>query len=125
MMTTECETVMVISPRHDDLVCISNLDPAFKEYSFSIGNCLKLSNERSSWIDFIESPEVLSSMEQLRGEWVNYIKAAVLRFQFEYPDLPLVGMNILSENGKPPKKRHAKKRELKSAYANAAKKKHK
>lgn len=95
MMTTERETLMVISPRHDDLVCISNLDPRFREFSFSIGRCMKLSEEKSSWLDFIESPRVLESVDEFKGEWVNYVKSAILRFQFEFQDTPLVGMNIV------------------------------
>ena len=93
VMCIDRETVMVVAPRTDDLVRISNTDSQFEDFSFSIGSCMALSDVRDSWIGFIESSEVLNSVSENKGKWVNYIKAAVFRFQFE-SEQPLLGMDI-------------------------------
>ena len=94
VMCIDRETVMVVAPRTDDMVNISNTDGRFPDFSFSISSCMGLSDVRDSWVSFIESPDVLKSVNENKGQWVNYIKAAVLRFQFENKD-SLLGMDIL------------------------------
>lgn len=101
MICTENETVLAVSPRHDDLVCISNVDPSFGSYSFSISKCMQGKKDYSSWIDFIESPAVLADISENRGAWVNYVKAAVMRFRYEFPSIRFVGMNILMKGDIP------------------------
>lgn len=93
VMCINRETIMVVAPRTDDIVRISNADSQFEDFSFSIGTCMALSDVRDSWIGFIESPEVFDSVKENKGKWVNYIKAAVLRLQFEAEQL-LLGMDI-------------------------------
>ena len=93
VMCIDRETVMVVAPRTDDIVRISNADSQFEDFSFSIGSCIGLSDVRDSWVGFIESPAVLASVSENKGKWVNYIKAAVLRLQFETAQ-PLLGMDI-------------------------------
>lgn len=101
MMCTPNETLFVVSPRNDGVVSISNVDPAFGDYSFSISGCMALSDRKTSWLDFIESKAVTKDVEKNKGAWVNYVKSAVLRFQYEYQDIPLSGMNILMTGNVP------------------------
>lgn len=93
VMCIDRETVMVVAPRTDDTVRISNADSRFEDFSFSIGSCMGLFDIRDSWVGFIESPAVLASVDENKGKWVNYIKAAVLRLQFDTKE-PLLGMDI-------------------------------
>ena len=101
MICTENETVLVVSPRHDDIVSISNVDNQFGSYSFSISKCMQGKKDYSSWIDFIESPLVQSDVSENKGAWVNYVKAAVMRFRYEFPSIRFVGMNILMKGDIP------------------------
>lgn len=101
MMCTENETVLIVSPRHDDIVSISNVDSSFGSYSFSISKCMQGRKEFSSWIDFIESSEVAADVNSNPGAWVNYVKAAVMRLRFEFPSIRFVGMNILMKGDIP------------------------
>lgn len=94
VMCIDRETIMVVAPRTDDVVSISNLDKQFEDFYFSIEECMALSDKRDSWIEFIESPAVLDSVNANKGKWVNYIKAAVLRFQYENQET-LLGMDIM------------------------------
>ena len=101
MICTENETVLVVSPRHDDTVSISNVDSPFGSYSFSISKCMQGKKGYSSWIDFIESPAVCADIAENKGAWVNYVKAAVMRFRYEFPATRFVGMNILMKGDIP------------------------
>lgn len=101
VMCIDRETVMVVAPRTDDLVRISNIDKQFGDFSFSIESCMAVTDKKDSWIEFIESPKVMDSVNENKGKWVNYIKAAVLRFQFENKET-LLGMDIMLSGSIPP-----------------------
>ncbi|MDD6151638.1 MAG: galactokinase family protein [Bacteroidales bacterium] len=45
------------------------------------------------WLDYLASEAAVRSLEDTRGDWANYVKAAVLRLQFETPML-LSGMDM-------------------------------
>jgi len=48
------------------------------------------------WTDFIDNSEVRKLIEANRGDWVNYVKASVLKIKDEYPDKELKGMDIVA-----------------------------
>lgn len=96
VMCIEDETIMVVSPREDDLVVASNVDKRFEDCSFSISELMSCSKGCETWIDFIESDSITHLINGSKGNWLNYVMAAVLRIQFEFKDHPLIGMNILS-----------------------------
>lgn len=87
------ETIMVASLRNDDDICISNVNPEFSDFSFSISAEKSLCNE-TDWLDYIENPQVTDVVAQNKGHWVNYIKGSVLRLQFD-TNRDLHGMNIM------------------------------
>ena len=45
------------------------------------------------WLDYLASEAAVRRLEDSRGDWANYVKAAVLRLQFETPML-LSGMDM-------------------------------
>ena len=45
------------------------------------------------WLDYLASEAAVRRLEDTRGDWANYVKAAVLRLQFETPML-LSGMDM-------------------------------
>jgi len=87
------ETIMVASPRKDDVINIANTDKRFGSFSFSISEEMNIF-AASDWMDYIESKEVKNRVSELKGKWVNYVKGAVLRFQYE-SDIQLKGMDIM------------------------------
>ncbi len=92
VMTVDSDTVLAVSPRNDDQVVITNTDPAYPERSFSISECLALA-KHEDWLAYLEAPAVKAALVESSGDWSNYIKAAVLRFQVA-ANMPLCGMNI-------------------------------
>ena len=107
MMAIEARTTMVVAPREDDVVNISNLDPAFPDASFRISDFLAInsnnrtirtieqSNNTATWLNFLDRPDVKADLAASKGHWVNYVKSAVLRFQLS-TDAPLCGMDIMA-----------------------------
>jgi N-acetylgalactosamine kinase len=94
VMSISKETVVVASPRDDDIINISNTDIMFKDYSFSISDTLKIVDTHN-WIEFIEHKNIVDMVMQTRGEWVNYVKAATLRLQLKNTDVMLCGMDMM------------------------------
>ncbi|HPY98601.1 MAG TPA: galactokinase family protein [Clostridia bacterium] len=94
VMSISKETVVVASPRDDDIVNISNTDIMFKDYSFSISDTLKMVDTHN-WIEFIEHKNISDMVMQTRGEWVNYVKAATLRLQLKNTNVMLCGMDMM------------------------------
>lgn len=89
------DTVFVCSPRRDDIVNISNLNPDFNNETFSI--CEELSRFKGeTWLDYINSQEVISAVNAKKGNWVNYVKSSVLRLQYTTQNR-LCGMDMVAD----------------------------
>ena len=95
VMAIKNDTILVVSPREDDMVNILNTDKAYGLESFSISQELSLHNSEN-WLDYINSKPVTDKVKSLKGNWVNYVKSAVLRFQFVSSN-PFVGMDIMAD----------------------------
>ena len=105
MMATNQRMTFVVAPREDDIVHISNLDPAFPDAEFRISDYLSTSqtpqtSQTSLWLDFLDSPAIKADLAATKGHWVNYVKSAVLRFQLA-TDAPLCGMDIMASGDIP------------------------
>lgn len=103
MMATNQRMTFIVAPREDDIVHIANIDPAFPESEFRIGEYFRCTPRPTSyaspastaeWLDYLELPETKAELEANRGHWLNYVKGAVLRFQMA-ESFPLCGMDIL------------------------------
>jgi N-acetylgalactosamine kinase len=91
LMAIDREIFLVVSPRDDDLVCLSNLESKrFPKREFSI-NRLFNTQAHTDWDAFVDSEPV---RKMARGDWSQYIKAAILRFQAHFSDHSLRGMNL-------------------------------
>ncbi|RKY63982.1 MAG: hypothetical protein DRQ08_08575, partial [Candidatus Latescibacterota bacterium] len=86
-MTFAREVVAAVSPRDDDLVVLHNADPRYPPRSFRISEELP-QHKRGRWMDFIEEAR------PPRGDWANYVKAAVLMLQDFLGERPLKGMEM-------------------------------
>ena len=127
MMATNQRMTFVVSPREDDVVHISNLDPSFPDAEFRISDYMTVGADvlgrpqatknadspekgcgvpgghalpTSVWLDFLDSPKIKADLAATKGHWVNYVKSAVLRFQLA-TDAPLCGMDIMASGDIP------------------------
>ncbi|MCZ6636320.1 MAG: hypothetical protein O7G87_23220 [bacterium] len=82
------ESLLVASPRKDDRVELRNFNATrFAPRSFSIHDLLP-PDRRGNWLHYIENIDLTP------GDWSNYIQAAVLYLQDQFPDQKLNGMDI-------------------------------
>lgn len=87
------ETIMVASLRQDDKICISNTNPEFTDFCFSVSEEKNLCDE-PDWLDYIENSKVTDTVAKNKGHWVNYVKGSVLRLLFDTNKV-FHGMNIM------------------------------
>ncbi|MBN1542691.1 NTP transferase domain-containing protein [candidate division KSB1 bacterium] len=97
MIAIDREFYALVSPRtQDQLVYLENLESQeFTPQCFNLGELLPF--ERcENWLHYLERPQARKSLEKKRGDWSNYISAAIARMQFEFPERKFCGMNIVA-----------------------------
>ncbi len=94
VMSIDRETLLAASPRDDDIINLANVNKNFKEYSFSLLETIKQC-DKTDWLDFIESDNILQMVVDSKGEWVNYVKAGLLRLQLNDRGRLLSGMDMM------------------------------
>lgn len=94
VMSINRETLLICGKRDDDIVNMSNMDEKFKSASFSIADTIG-EKKNENWVDYIESDKILKMVTDSRGEWSNYVKAAVLRMALEFKQTDMKGMDML------------------------------
>ena len=88
VMAIDRRLTMLVSPRTDNLVHVTNINPQYPDDEFAI-----TSIGYDKWLDYLDSESTMQELVATRGKWTNYIKAAIRRFQLISPN-PLCGMDI-------------------------------
>jgi len=89
------EVLLVAAPREDDRVTLANADPAqFAEQQFRISDLVANLNW-DDWQRVIDGPRLQRLLDEARGDWANYVKAAVLRLQDQFRDRQLHGLDAM------------------------------
>ncbi len=93
-MATDKDTVIISSPRDDDIVNISNADSRYPDDSFSIRDTIDIA-PHDLWLDYLNDDSVVSLIYGSQGRWTNYVKSAVIRAQFDN-EMPIYGIDIVA-----------------------------
>ena len=88
VMALDRRLTMVVSPRTDNIVRVTNLNPQYPDDEFAIKEI-----KHEKWLDYLDSEPVMQELAASRGKWTNYIKSAIFRFQKESSNL-LCGMDM-------------------------------
>ena len=95
LMTINKEVIVVASPRDDDRIHIVNTDAkAFPEHQFAISDEVA-HLDWDDWLSYVRSSHVQRMIQSSRGDWSQYVRAAVLRLQQAFPEVPLRGMDCV------------------------------
>jgi N-acetylgalactosamine kinase len=95
VMAVNREIILVAAPRADDVVSLANTEGAqFSEESFRISD-LVASLNWDDWQRVIDGPRLQRLLEAARGDWANYVKAAILRLQELFRDRRLHGLDMM------------------------------
>lgn len=95
VMAINKEAVLIAAPRTDDVVRIANTDStAYPDAQFRIGAEIA-DLPWDDWLNYINNDKVQQLVRDSRGAWVNYVKAAFLRLQFQFRDRRIRGMDAV------------------------------
>jgi N-acetylgalactosamine kinase len=95
VMAVNREIILVAAPRNDDVVSLSNTDEnQFSEQAFRISDLVANLNW-DDWEHVIDGPRIQRMLDAARGDWANYIKAAILRLQDQFRDRRLRGLDMM------------------------------
>lgn len=95
VMAINREILLVASPRSDDLVTLANSDGRhFSEQTFRISDLIAQLNW-DDWQNVVDGPRIHRLLESARGDWANYVKAAILRLQEQFRDRQLKGLDMM------------------------------
>lgn len=95
VMAVNREIILVAAPRSDDTVSLANTQPAqFLEQSFQVSELIANLNW-DDWQRVIDGPRIQRLLEGARGDWANYVKAAILRLQEQFRDRQLRGLDMV------------------------------
>jgi N-acetylgalactosamine kinase len=88
------EVIAIASPSEDEnRVRITNISTDFQDREFDISSHFAKVNW-DNWLNFLESDSIKKMVMESRGDWINYVKAPVLRLQYLYKTQKLRGMDI-------------------------------
>jgi len=88
------EVLMTAARRDDDQVHMVNTEEdLFPRRSFRISEEIAR-GPWDDWMEYLESPGVSGELARTQGDWINYVKGAVLRLQYRFADQALCGMNL-------------------------------
>ncbi|MHB9034592.1 MAG: GHMP family kinase ATP-binding protein, partial [Anaerolineae bacterium] len=94
LMAIDREILLAVSARADDVITLHNVDgEMFRECSFSLRELLA-ELPWDDWTSLVNSPVVAEMVRTARGDWSQYVKAAVLRLQKHFHDRQLRGMDL-------------------------------
>jgi N-acetylgalactosamine kinase len=95
VMAVNREIILVAAPRSDDVVTLANTEGArFPEEAFRISDLVANLNW-DDWQRVIDGPRLQRLLDAARGDWANYIKAAILRLQELFRDRRLRGLDMI------------------------------
>ena len=99
VMAINKNTMLIVSPRDDRTVRVSNTNPTYLDFEFNIDEMMARA-PHNDWISFIESDGIKGFVCAHKGAWYNYIIAIIARIQFSL-DMPICGMNVLMDGNIP------------------------
>jgi len=93
-MALDCEIVMAVAPRNDDVIRLVNADPVAFPFRELVINDWRASLSFPDWLSFVDSDIVRAHLLSTSGDWSNYVLATALYQQFRHRHRRLRGMDI-------------------------------
>lgn len=100
MIAIDRDFYMIVGARSDRQVHLRNLEPhQFPDRTFTIDEVLP--DRGGDWLDFVNSGPVRAQVTSAHGDWSQYAKATIARFQAKFSHRAFKGMNILAAGNVP------------------------
>lgn len=95
LMTISFETMCFAAPRTDDTITLTHCNQSlFGNRTFRISQLVS-DLPWEDWDTLIASNKLKKMIQEYGVDWSNYIQAAVLRLQKQFPNVPLRGMDMV------------------------------
>ena len=95
LMAIDRQVLMVAHPRPDDHIVLWNTDETrFPSRQFAIGDLLK-DLPWEDWMSLVTSEQAQRMVLEASGDWGQYVKAAILRLQKQFPTIKLRGLDLV------------------------------
>ena len=93
VISIDKEVLCVAAPNDTGLINISNTSDDFPDKSFSISEHFK-DVTWETWLDYLDNDKIIKLVTDSKGDWMNYVKAPLLKLQYTYKDRQLLGMDM-------------------------------
>ncbi len=101
VMAINREALVAASPRQDDIVRLRHLEVnRFPNRELRIHDLLG-EESWSGWMDFLESETAKRVLTLAPGDWSHYVRAPLLRLQYEHGHMRLKGMDCMVSGNVP------------------------
>lgn len=101
IMAIDREVLMAVAPREDDQINLYN-----RNNDQFFARTFRISDEVSrldwdDWLTVVNGPALQRMLAEARGDWGNYVKAAIFRLQEQFRDKKLCGLDIFVDGNIP------------------------
>ncbi|MHC4798863.1 MAG: galactokinase family protein, partial [Planctomycetota bacterium] len=90
----DCEVLMAVAPRDDDVIRLVNTDPVAFPRREVVINDWRSSLMYRDWLSFVDSDIVRSHLLSTAGDWSNYVLSSAVYQQYRCGQRRLRGMDI-------------------------------
>lgn len=87
------EVLCVGAPNDSDNINITNTNEEYIDKSFNISEHFK-DVTWDSWLDYLDNDKIIKLVTDSKGDWMNYVKAPILKLQYTYKEKQLLGMDL-------------------------------
>ena len=95
MIAIDRDVYVIVGSRDDREVHLHNIEPHhFPSRRFHIDDVLS-GYEGGNWLDYVNSHHVIRRVAEAQGDWSQYVRAPIARFQAKYQHRDLKGMNVV------------------------------
>jgi len=95
VVALDCEVLMAVSPRKDNVIRLVNSDPvAFPTREIVLSDWTAALQRSRDWLRFVDGPLVRAHLMSTSGDWSNYVLAAALYQQYHHMNRRLRGMDV-------------------------------
>ncbi|HRK36398.1 MAG TPA: galactokinase family protein [Candidatus Hydrogenedentes bacterium] len=92
LMTHQREAVIVSAITSKNESVVANINPGFPDVQIAISPWREELAASDSWGAFIAGDGARDRVSMRRGEWSNYVEGAMLRAQYEWPEVQVPGL---------------------------------
>jgi N-acetylgalactosamine kinase len=95
-MAIDRDIMIVAGARDDRYVNMHSMQSQrFSHREFGIDELVSEYTENGDWLEFVNSPSIKARVASAYGDWAQYVKAAIVRFETQCSKNSLSGMNMM------------------------------